>query len=195
MSDDSAAAYEKHARAFLDARDRSTVGAAVVDRWARSLASGAEVLEIGCGGGYPVTRVLRDAGLRLWAIDASPRLISEFKARFGDVPVECSHAIASTYFDREFDAVIAIGLMFLLSPEDQETLIHRVSASLREGGRWLFTAPLQVATWSDTTTGHPCLSLGQARYERVLDEAGLEVVANYVDEGGNNYYEAQRRVG
>lgn len=65
MSDDSASAYEKHAREFLNARDRSPVGAEIVERWAKSLSPCTEVLEIGCGGGLPITRALADAGLKL----------------------------------------------------------------------------------------------------------------------------------
>lgn len=192
MSADSAIAYEKHAREFLSARDRSTVGTAVVKRWARSIRPGTDVLEIGCGGGLPVTRVLADADLKLWAVDASPTLLSEFAARFPDIPVECASAMQSTYFGRKFGAVISIGLVFLLQAEEQAALIRRMSELLVEGGRLLFTAPLEIGRWADTTTGHECRSLGRERYEGMLAEAGFRVVATYEDEGRNNYYEAER---
>ncbi len=192
MSADSANAYEKHAREFLSARDRSTIGAEVVKRWARSISRGTEVLEIGCGGGLPVTRVLADAGLKLWAVDSSPTLLSEFRARFPDIPVECARALESTYFGRKFGAVISIGLVFLLQADEQAALIHRASELIVAGGRLLFTAPLEKGTWADTTTGHECRSLGRERYESILAEAGFRVVATYEDEGRNNYYEAER---
>jgi SAM-dependent methyltransferase len=192
MSTDSANAYEKHARAFLSARDRSTAGAAVIKRWARSMSPGTEVLEIGCGGGLPVTRVLVDTGLKLWAVDSSPTLLSEFRVRFPDIPVECARALESTYFGRKFGAVIAIGLIFLLQAQEQAALIHRASELIVAGGRFLFTAPLETGTWADTTTGHECRSLGRERYESILAEAGFRVVATYEDEGQNNYYEAER---
>jgi SAM-dependent methyltransferase len=192
MSGDSAGAYEKHARAFLNARDSSMTGAAVVERWARSMSPGTEVLEIGCGGGVPVTRILAEAGLKLWALDSSPTLLSEFRARFPTIPAECASALESTYFGRTFDAVVAIGLVFLLKAEEQAALIHRVSGVIVPGGRLLFTAPLEIHTWADMTTGHECRSLGRERYESALAEAGLRVVATYEDEGQNNYYEAER---
>ena len=192
MSADSASAYEKHAREFLSARDRSTVGAEVVKRWARSIGPGTEILEIGCGGGLPVTRVLADADLKLWAVDSSPTLLSEFRARFPDIPVECARALESTYFGRKFGAVISIGLVFLLQADEQAALIHRASELIVAGGRLLFTAPLEKGTWADTTTGHECRSLGRERYESILAEGGFRVVATYEDEGRNNYYEAER---
>lgn len=192
MSADSASAYEKHARAFLSARDPSTVGAEVIRRWARSISPGTEVLEIACGGGLPVTCVLVDAGLKLWAVDSSPTLLSEFRARFPDIPVECARALQSTYFGKKFGAVISIGLLFHLTAEEQAALIHRASELIVAGGEFLFTAPLEIGTWADTTTGHGCRSLGRERYESILAEAGFRVVATYEDEGRNNYYQVQK---
>ena len=192
MSDDSASAYEKHARAFLKARDRWQTGTDVIERWARSIGPGTEVLEIGCGGGFPVTRVLVDAGLKLWAVDSSPTLLSEFRARFPEIPVVCARASQSTYFERKFGAVISIGLVFLLNAAEQAALIRRASGLIIPGGRLLFTAPLQKGTWADTTTGHECRSLGREQYESILAGAGFRVVATYEDEGRNNYYAAER---
>ena len=90
MVSDSARAYEIYARQFLNVRDRSTIGIGVIEQWAHSLPAGSDVLEIACGGGIPVTRILTVAGLKLWAVDSSPTLVSEFKVRFPDIPVECA---------------------------------------------------------------------------------------------------------
>lgn len=189
---DSSRAYENHAQKFLTVRDRSTVGISVIEQWAHSLPAGSDVLEIACGGGIPVTRTLAIAGLKLWAVDSSPTLISEFKVRFPDVPVECAHALESDYFGRKFSAVIAIGLIFLLSEDEQVRLIHRVSELLSSGGRFLFTAPVEIGTWSDVNTGHECRSLGRERYESILREAQFRLLDNHVDEGDNHYHEVER---
>ena len=189
---DSADAYDQHAAAFLRLRDRSTIGAEVVGAWAQSLTRGTEVIEIACGGGLPVTRVLADAGLRIWAIDASPTLLETFRGRFPDIPVQCARAQHSDFFDRKFAAAISIGLVFLLSAAEQQGLIHRVAEALLPGGRFLFTAPVEVGTWTDTVTGHACHSLGRDAYQRVFREAGLLPLGTRVDEGRNNYYEVTK---
>ncbi|MGD1860000.1 MAG: class I SAM-dependent methyltransferase [Leptolyngbyaceae cyanobacterium] len=176
----------------LNVRNRSTIGIGVVEKWAQSLSAGSDVLEIACGGGIPVTRTLALAGLKLWAVDSSPTLVSEFKVRFPDIPVECAHALESDYFERKFSAVISIGLIFLLSEDDQVVLIRRVSELLSPGGRFLFTAPVEIGIWTDMNTGHKCRSLGQERYESILREAQFHVLDTYVDEGRNNYYEVKR---
>lgn len=189
---ESGAGYETHAARFLHHRDGSTVGARVVEQWARSLPRGAEVLEIACGGGLPVTRALVREGLKVWAIDASQTLVVTFRTRFPDVPVRVAIAQESDFFGRRFDGVIAIGLMFLLPEDDQLTLIRRVPGVLRPGGRLLFSAPTEVGTWTDVATQTPCLSLGRVRYEQALTEAGLFCLTSHVDEGGNHHYAVVR---
>lgn len=192
MTSDSVSSYENHARKFLNTRDRSTIGIHVIEQWAHSLPTNSDVLEIACGGGIPVTRPLTLAGLKLWAVDSSPTLVSEFKLRFPEIPVERAHALESNYFGQKFSAVISIGLLFLLCEDDQVRLIHRVSQLLMPGGRFLFTAPVEIGIWTDINTGHQCRSLGRERYESILQEAQLRILDTYVDKGRNNYYDVER---
>ena len=161
-------------------------------RWAASLDPGAEVLEIGCGAGVPVSSTLVDAGLKLWAVDASPSLLRIFRSRFPDIPARCEPAETSDFFARTYDAAISVGLLFLLDEPAQRGLIRRVSGTLRAGGRFLFSAPLEAGTWPDAVTGGESLSLGRERYEEALSSCGLRVHRTWCDEGDNNYYDAQK---
>jgi cyclopropane fatty-acyl-phospholipid synthase-like methyltransferase len=188
----SASAYESHAREFLDARESSQTGADIVARWSRELPAGAEVIEIACGGGYPVSRVLLESGVKLWAIDASPTLLERFRSRFPGVPTQCSLALECDYFGRKFDAAIAIGLLFLLEESEQLAFLHRVSEILLPGGRFLFTAPIEIGKWRDTCTGHECRSLGRARYVQTLADAGFCLIGVHVDAGQNNHYDVRK---
>lgn len=190
MSTASARAYETHAREFLAARDASAVGALAVQNWARTLAPGADVLEIGCGGGLPVTRALVNAGLTVWAVDASPTLVAEFKARFPHLPAECSCALQSTFFGRCFDAIVAIGVIFLLEPAAQTRLIERIAARLRPAGCMLFSAPIEIGERTDRITAHRCESLGHTRYASVLAAADMRINGTFTDEGHNHHYVA-----
>jgi SAM-dependent methyltransferase len=186
----SASAYETHAGKFLDARDGSSIGADIVADWVRGLPAGTDVIEIACGGGYPVSQTLLEAGVNLWAIDASPTLLERFRVRFPSVPTQCSLALESDYFKRKFGAAISIGLLFLLEESEQMEFVHRVSEILLPDGRFLFTAPIEIGRWRDTTTGHECHSLGEAGYVQTLEDAGFCVVGTHIDEGQNNHYDA-----
>ena len=184
--------YEMQALRYLDDRDRSRVGVELIEHWARSLPFGTPIVEIACGGGYPITQVLVDSGLAVWAIDTSPTLLRQFRLRFPTIPTQCASALDSTYFGRTFEAVISIGLLSFLHEDEQLALLDRVSEILEPGGRFLFTAPIEMGAWRDVSTGLECWSLGRIGYTHALERLGFRMIRTHVDEGENNYYDAEK---
>lgn len=187
---DAANGWEAIAAEFMAVR--SCMGADTVRAWASRLPRGATVLDVGCGSGKPIAEVLIAEGCTLYALDAAPSMVAAFRQRFPDVPVACEPAESSHCFGRRFDGIVAIGLLFLLEPQAQCQLIQRASVALLPSGRFLFTAPVQAGAWNDALTGRTSVSLGDEAYRRLLLEAGLQVDAEHVDEGGNHYYDAVR---
>lgn len=190
-ADDASNGWEAVAPVFMGARSR--IGVETVRTWAQSLPPGAVVLDLGCGTGVPISEALMADGCVVYGVDASPTLVAAFHRRFPDTPVACEPAEGSAFFDRTFNAVVAIGLMFLLPPSTQQALIRRVALALGSGGRFLFTAPEQICTWADELTGRMSISLGADTYRRALDAAGFDTADTRVDEGGNYYFAAVRR--
>src|SRR5262245_64194557 len=128
MSEDGSNGYEGIAGIYVAGRGTrplvgDAIGAATVRAWAQVFPSGATVLDLGCGPGEPSTRILREAGLASYAVDASSAMVAAFRQRFPDTPIEQSTAEASGFFDRSFDGVLAWGLLFLLKPEAQALVI------------------------------------------------------------------------
>ena len=187
---DNANGYEEFAHEFIQRRNRR-IGPAVVARWASQLAPGAEVLELGCGHGV-VSQALVDAGLNLYAVDASPTLLAAFRKRFPHVQTDCSPAEDSTFFERTFDAVIAWGLIFLVDETAQRNLLAKAASALRPGGKLLFTAPRQQCAWTDVMTRRPSWSLGREEYVSLLRALNLDVQPGEEDSGGNYYYYAHK---
>lgn len=187
-------AYEKYAFEFLKARDSSRVGRRTVRRWARTLKSNSNVLEIGCGGGLPVTKTLIASGLNVRAVDSSPTLVRVFRCRFPGIPVRCESVLESDLFQKTYDGVIAVGLIFLFAEDEQLKMLDRVSAALCPGGSFLFTAPVEAGEWDDTVTGHTCLALGDDAYRAALRRSGMDSLRCYSDSGKNNYYEVRKTV-
>lgn len=189
MHEDGSAGYEENAERYLTARSR--IGAGLVRDWAaETLKVRAEIVDLGCGTGVPVSEVLIEAGYRLWAVDASPSLLAHFARRFPDVPTACEAVQHGGLFDRRFDGAVAVGLMFLMREDDQRKLIANVSRALRPGGRFLFSAPTQKADWEDMLTGRTSRSLGIAAYTAALEQEGMRLERCREDRGSNNYYDA-----
>jgi SAM-dependent methyltransferase len=181
--------YEGVAAEFLAGRGRASstaIGTKAVREWARLLPRGAAVIDIGCGTGLPITKVLVDEGLNVCAVDAAPSFVEAFRHNLPEVPVACESVLDSSFFDRMFDGVVAWGLMFLLLPEEQRRLIQRIGDILVPGGRLLFTSVDEPVVWNDAMTGLESRSLGSAEYRGLLSAAGMSLIREYEDQ--ENYY-------
>ncbi|MBX3147772.1 MAG: class I SAM-dependent methyltransferase [Gemmatimonadales bacterium] len=198
MSEDGSNGYEEIASIYVARRGTrplvgDAVGAATVRAWADAFPPGATVLDLGSGPGEPSTRILQEAGLATYAVEASPAMVAAFRERFPDSPIEHNTVEASAFFDRTFDGVLAWGLLFLLEPAAQALVIDKVASVLNPGGCFLFTAPKEPLEWLDAMTNRQSQSLGAQTYERLLRDAGMTWVAAARDEGENHYYFAVKR--
>lgn len=184
--------YENHAILYSNKRGKHSegIGTSLVRSWAKTLASNATVLDLGCGTGLPVSKILMDEGLIVHGVDASPTMVRIFKQNFPDTPVACEAVEVSLFFNRQFDAIIAWGLIFLLPREVQETALRKIADALHGGGKLLFTSPSQPITWKDAITLQESVSLGAERYRELLAVSGLSVMEEFEDEGENHYYHA-----
>jgi len=183
--------YEGVAEEFLASRGSGQsrgVGVNAVRQWARTLPRGAAVIDLGCGSGFPITEVLITEGLNVFAVDAAPSFVQAFQRNLPKIPVVCEAVEESIFFGRTFDAVLAWGLIFLLSPKEQRRLIRRIAEIIVPGGRLLFTSPAEPLVWNDAMTGVESRSLGVQEYRRQLAAAGLSVSSEYEDEGQNHYF-------
>lgn len=196
--DDGTNGYEAVARIYIAGRGTrprvgDSIGAAIVKEWADAFPPGAMVLDLGSGPGEPSTRILLEAGLTTYAVDASPTMVAELRERLPGLPIERNTVEASGFFNRTFSGVLAWGLLFLLDPAAQALVIDKVGRVLEPRGRFLFTAPREPVEWFDAMTGRQSQSLGQRAYERLLRDAGLTWVADAQDEGDNHYYFVEKR--
>lgn len=190
MSIDPSNGYDAIAQTFIDTR--GCAGGALIKRWAESLPPEATIVDVGAGYGEPLTRILMETGLRVWAIEASPKLAQAFRKRFPTTDLACEAAETSAFFNERFDAILCVGLVFLLSEHGQAALLKRFAAVLKPSGRLLFSAPWQIGSWDDLLTGRQSHSLGRTAYIQLLENQGLKLIATHEDEGGSHYYEAQK---
>jgi 2-polyprenyl-3-methyl-5-hydroxy-6-metoxy-1,4-benzoquinol methylase len=189
--EDSSNGWESVAKKFISIASWD-IGAATVMSWSSFLDPGQAVLDVGCGFGGSYTQGLTEKGIKVYGIDASETLISEHQKRFQKAFVRCEPVEESSLFNREFDGVLSVGLIFLLSHEKQRMVLEKMAASLKEGGRLLFSSPFQVCDWNDLLTGKKSASLGREMYVETLQKHGLRLIGEYTDEGENHYYDFKK---
>jgi SAM-dependent methyltransferase len=187
--------YESVSEEFLARRGNgerrsNAIGVKEARKWAKTLPPGSSVIDLACGPGFPITVVLVEEGLQVFAVDAAPSFVAAFQRNLPGTPIVCESVLESRFFDRTFDAVLSIGLIFLLHVEQQHRLIRRIADILVPGGRLLFTATARPAVWNDAMTELESISLGAEEYRRLLGAAGIKVADEYEDVGENHYFDA-----
>lgn len=183
--------YEEVAKLFMSERD-SLTGVSTVRQWSRTLVRGSSILDLGCGHGVPISQALIEDGFTVYGVDASASLMESFRKRFPSAHAECSAFEDSAFFRRTFDAVVAVGLMFLLHLDVQCLLIRKVKQALNSKGQFLFTSPKEKCIWQDILTHRESVSLGAQCYREVLQAEGLILVGEMSDEGNNHYYSVRK---
>jgi SAM-dependent methyltransferase len=182
--------YEQIAPIFIQGRGKAEngIGSSSVRKWSGTLRSHSEVLDLGCGTGIPMSKILMEAGMVVYGIDASPSMVNAFRQNFPNAKVACEAAEDSLFFSRTFDAIFSWGLLFLLPVGVQEKVLKKAANALHPGGIFLFTAPPLPIQWKDAMTEQHSVSLGEKRYKQLLLESGLSVIEEFEDEGENHYY-------
>jgi ubiquinone/menaquinone biosynthesis C-methylase UbiE len=76
--------YESIAEIYINSRGRAVngIGSSTVRAWARTFNKGSIVLDLGCGTGIPVTKILLEAGLNAYVVDASLKMVEDFRRNF-----------------------------------------------------------------------------------------------------------------
>lgn len=188
--------YNLIAKQYDEERQQSHIGLKELDELLARLPEGSQVLDVGAGTGKPMTeRILRHSPqFKVFAVDSSSEMVKVFRENFPFVPIQCSSILNFDFFSETFDAVLSWGMMFHLTQTEQEQAIQHISSALNSGGYFLFTSGTEDDMRSGTMYGvdFSYYSLSTTQYRKTLETHGMELIGEYLGEGENYYYLAQK---
>jgi cyclopropane fatty-acyl-phospholipid synthase-like methyltransferase len=102
------------------------------------LPDGADVLELGCGAGVPVTRRLAERH-RVTGVDLSARQVELARENVPGASFQHADALAVELPESSFDAVVSLYMSGHVPRDEQLELLRRIALWLRPGGLLLMT--------------------------------------------------------
>lgn len=161
-----------HARASIYGPSGDAAIGAVVE----TIAAGepGEVLEVGSGPGALAARLQRERGLRVTAVDRSPRMVQLTRARGVDAREADIRALP--FDDASFDTVVAAWMLYHVDRLD--AALAEVARVLRPGGRFV------AVTNSELHLSEMWGLLGMERYPLGFSaENGADLLARHFGGG------------
>lgn len=155
--------------------------------------SAARVLDLGCGSGIPVARMLAATGRQVVGVDISDTQIARARRLVPAAEFLRADATAIDWKPQSFDAVICLYTLIHIPLDQQFPLLAEIAGWLRPRGILL------VTTGHHAWTGHDGNWLGSGRtmwwshtdaatYRSWLTEAGLDILhEEFVPEGDNGH--------
>lgn len=172
------ALYERHAAGFAaDRAARPWVERAWHERFAAALGAGARVLDLGCGPGEPVARMMAEMGLRVTGVDSSPSLIAMCRER---LPDHDWHVADMRTLDlaHRFDGILAWDSFFHLSHDAQRRMFPILQAHAAPDAFLMLNTGhahgVALGRYRGETLHHA--SLAPDEYRTLLAAAGFSVV-------------------
>lgn len=138
MSFETSKAYDNICDQWDEYRHTLKINPCIVE-FTKELKSGANILDVGCGTGYPIAMYLDFLGFHVTGIDISKEMIKRAK----NLHLQHSHFYLTDLLefeeDKQYDAIIAFDSLWHIAHQKQAYIYSKVSSLLNSGGYFLFT--------------------------------------------------------
>ena len=168
--------YDKIAHWWHEQHSESSYGIEQIRRAIRYCQHQGSALDVGCGSGGRIFRVLEESGFQITGIDASPEMIAIATANHPVVTLQVAD-IREWQSDERYDLIIAWDSIFHLAQNEHDQVLKKLANLLAEGGILVYTLGDAVgeheSDWHDEK--FPYSSIGIGENLRVLMDCGLQI--------------------
>jgi SAM-dependent methyltransferase len=168
--------YARVGAQWVAQRGKTGIEVPWLKRLVAPLAPGADVLDLGCGGGDPIGGWLEASGFSVSGADSAPVMLDLYQKAVPRAEVVLAD-MRTLSLDRRFDAIVMWDSFFHLSASAQRQALPQICAHLKSGGGILFTCGPKSGEVTGAVVGEPVYhaSLEPAEYVALLSAAGLRL--------------------
>ncbi|KAI5360576.1 Putative S-adenosyl-L-methionine-dependent methyltransferase, Methyltransferase domain 25 [Septoria linicola] len=186
-------AYDNIAAWYLE---WANSGASPRQRYAEKVLQNApsnpRILELGCGPGVPITKMLLDRGASVVANDISTKQVSMATERCPEATFIAGDMTKLEFEPESFDGVTCFYALFHLPREDQKPMLAKIFSWLKPGGMLVFnSATVDEEEIHGEMMGHGMFwsSFDVEGNKAMVTTAGFELVEAEVVEAGDGKLE------
>lgn len=150
--------------------------------------SNPHILELGCGAGIPITRLLLDRGASVVANDISSKQIAMAQERCPGAQYHAGDMTTLSYPPSSFDGAVSFYAIFHLPRAEQKGMLAKIYEWLRPGTLFAFNlATMDEEEIHGEFLGHGMFwsSFSVEDSEAMIKEVGFELLESRVMEAGD----------
>ncbi len=171
------AVYDDYANEWDQNRRRHFLEKNWIDRFLSGLQQRPEILDIGCGAGFPIADYLIQKQCRVTGVDLADGMLDLCRYRF-PVANFYKQDMRALTLDNAFDGIIAWDSFFHLRQTEQRQVLTRFAAHLKPGGSLLVTVGHEAGEVLGTVAGQQVYhsSLAPEAYRTILAQLGFKAI-------------------
>ncbi len=142
------------------------------------------LLDLGCGGGQPLTAYFADKGFETVGVDISPEMIEIAKRQIPQGKFFVSDMVECQFDDEEFDAIVSAFAIIHVPQERQEKLFEKIFGWLKpHGTAYLVLGHRETKDWIEEWHGVKMYwsHFGSEKYKEIIDKIGFKIIWDEVE--------------
>lgn len=135
---DNAKSYDLICKEWKSFRDSTIINKCIIN-FTKLLIPGGNVLDIGCGTGYPIAKYLCDQNFFVTGVDISSEMIKEARKLHLKNATFINKDFLDFSSDKLFDGIIAFDSIWHIARNKQVEVFYKISSLIKKGGYFIFT--------------------------------------------------------
>jgi len=174
--------YDRIAQRYMDVRDQF-VNNRYLENFNSRLKPASLILDLGCGAGKPIDRILVNRGHKVIGIDISKKQIKLAKRNVPEARYVVKDISSLQKEEYKVDAVISFYTILHIPRETHQELFYIINSFLPEGGLVLVT--MGSSEWEGIEDFYGVemywSHYGPEKNREIIEKAGFEVILDEID--------------